>query len=339
MPRDIPQPPDRPSAGAQQAAEPSTGEPLGFARLARQIRSRTTDLIAIAVVVVLGLTVGRQLVDWWATEPADLMSAVETGQPAVAWGAGESPVIIETGDRPYALQRQVVAGDQDRALAVSIENCRRGLRSGEFPQHAPDSAEQRLLEQLERQEPIDELPGGGRIYRIKQAFPMFAGTRAGLDDSAKNSSNPGPTTGRRVVCWTLAFPSGSSAWTVFTYYPTTNSRGAVSPTLPQIVLPAGSRRVLSLRDEAGGALIAFAGVGPAEVWAHEFDQWCRAEGGVIARDWERSETSWTARYRFGAGEHPTWIDIHIRPGEAGQLSSGMLSIAAPADRATKRDDQ
>ena len=43
--------------------------PVGLGDVARRMISRTTDLIAIGIVVVASLSLGRQVLVWWHTAP------------------------------------------------------------------------------------------------------------------------------------------------------------------------------------------------------------------------------------------------------------------------------
>src|SRR5262245_59687596 len=78
--------------------------PASFADVALRTTSRTTDLIAIAIVLVASLTLGRQVLRWWQAEPRSPDAAADAG-PAPAYEIGSAPLLLEFGDIPLAMTR------------------------------------------------------------------------------------------------------------------------------------------------------------------------------------------------------------------------------------------
>jgi hypothetical protein len=135
------------------------GDSSGFAAVARKVTSRTTDLIAIAVVLSASLVFGRQVIVWWRSEPPDAMALSEPAHAARSWGEGGLPVYLEFGDAHMALTRQRVSGDRDEAHRALVRLCRDALEQTVAPSRPADAAETRFLEKLTGLEPAAAEPG------------------------------------------------------------------------------------------------------------------------------------------------------------------------------------
>ena len=302
-------------------------KPTGFAKLAKQISSRTTDLLAIAIVLVAGLSMGERLIEWWSTDPEDVMSPQSLAHSAEVsakdWNA--VPVTLEFGEKPYAIRRQTVRGDRKAAVAGLIDVCRSIVQTANPPKRPLDSAEQKLLQFVETMKPAAEEPGVWRIDHVDGPVTMVVATRKFSPDSTVQRTKTGLADRHwRVVCWGLAFPVSESHWTLFTFRESRTS-AAASPGLPRVALPEGSRRLLSLRAEGGGALIGFAGQGPAEDWRRFFDQWFHAQDWQLTQSWKSSGTGWSARFVSGSEQRRAMADVQFsRSGESRFM--GILSI-------------
>ena len=317
---------------------PSTEkEPTGFARVARQLRSRTTDLLGIAIVVIGGLTLGSQLVEWWSVDPDETQSPAELAQSVaganVAWGTGETPVSLQFGDHPFAVQRQHVHGDFDRALEVLLTKCRKTVQaepiddSGSDDTIQVDANQRKLVQRLSSMQPIEEQPGQWRLYRLDHPMTTIIATRHRPDPAALEGQEKrperSPANRQRVVCWGLAFPYGKNRWTLYLFR---DSRPSPTQTsLPQIPLPPDSRQVLSIQDQAGGAITVFQGEEDARAWIGFFQQSSRKHGWQVVRPWEASDGGWSCRYAASFEASPAWIDVMLRhDGEDGL--SGIVHV-------------
>src|SRR5262249_9410637 len=119
--------------------------PSTFADVARRTTSRTTDLIAIAIVLVASLTLGRQVLRWWQAEPPAPNAAAEAG-PASAWEVGSAPLLLEFGDMPLAMTRQAIRGDEETAVDALVARCWDEAQRAGSPDRELDQAEKRLLD-------------------------------------------------------------------------------------------------------------------------------------------------------------------------------------------------
>lgn len=324
----------------QQAADLLSAEPVvennptGFGALSCKIRSRTTDLIAVAIIVFGGLGVGSQVARWWATDETEL-APQDAADVNLTWGDGQAPVTLEFGDRPVKLERQTVKGDRKVAMKRLIARC--ATVAAETPEIATEMlpAERKLLGLLKRQQPVLEGDGGWSVYQIERPMALVLAThdvpraRRGLKISrASNQTNSqAEQPSRRVVCWGMAQPGPGGVWILFLLQPTGGS-AASRPESGEVALPAGCRKIMSLRDASGGALVAFEGEGTAGNWKMWFDDWFADHRWQSAQSWTESSVGWSAAYRPIAEDKSGRIDVSFSALGDGQLS-GMISIASP----------
>jgi hypothetical protein len=166
---DIP-PSESPLNAAQRAAANKLAS--SFADVARRTASRTTDLIAIAIVLVASLTLGRQVLQWWQAEPPSASPTDEAGT-SPTWESG-GPLVLEFGDLPLTMTRQPVRGDREAAIDALVARCWEEAGRGEPPADKPDEAELRLLARIVDLKPVTEEPGRRQVYLLDERFPMAA---------------------------------------------------------------------------------------------------------------------------------------------------------------------
>src|SRR5262245_55510888 len=94
--------------------------PAGFGDIARRITSRTTDLIAIAIVVVASLTFGRQILQWWHAAPSEPGSAGMAPAVQPGWEDQRQPVSLEFGDLPLSMTRQTIVADAEPIIVELV---------------------------------------------------------------------------------------------------------------------------------------------------------------------------------------------------------------------------
>jgi hypothetical protein len=305
----------------------------GFGALARKIRSRTTDLLAVAIVVVGGVTIGSQFASWWATDENDLAPQL-AANTNLNWGTGETPVTLEFGDRPFQLERQTVHGDRDTAFARLVEICTRVAQQTQSVETELLPAEQKLLGLLQRQTPLREQPGVWRIYRIERPMTLIIATRtmkrpaesSGIGNDASDSKPQPDQPNRRVVCWGMAQPNRKDVWVLFTMRPTVPS-AEPRPETGQVELPDGARKILSLRDASGGALTAFEGEADAEDWKSWFNAWFARCGWKTSQSWTESPVGWSAAFVPAEDDVTGRIDVSFSQVGESRLS-GLISVTA-----------
>jgi hypothetical protein len=202
-----------------------------FAAVARRMTAWTTNLLATAVVVLLALCVGRQLIVWYRIEP--VVTGPAESVALANLGDGTEPLELEFGSLGYPLQRRVVRGSLEDATKALVAVCREHLLSAPLAQFGP--AEGRLLELCQQLTPVIHDPGGAEIFSAPQGLPMVVATRPFLSEKSERPLAPQAAiepalqparaadapagqlgaTPRRVVTWGLATPAGAEEWHLY----------------------------------------------------------------------------------------------------------------------------
>jgi hypothetical protein len=306
---------ERLEGGGETAGKP----PAGFGDIARKITSRTTDLIAIGIVVVASLTLGRQVLVWWHAEPLTRAAAEMASRTGPAWDNPSQPLSLEFADLPMAMTRQVVVGDRNAMVAALVEHCETAAKRGLKPWRERDAAEDRLLARIESLRPVAEEAGVWQVYVFDERLPMAAAVRrfaAASDDAASE--------GPRLVCWAMAMPAGNEAWNLYVFRGTANGRPA-SVDRADVPLPPGARRNLSLRDERGSSIVGFSGRGDDGEWIRFYDDWFADRGWSSGEGWLKSAAACSARFDERRGSAGRRAEIQFARDGNGELS-GLLQV-------------
>ena len=291
------------AAPCRQAAPDEAPAANGFSGVAQAISRRTTDLLAIGLVLAAGMSFGRQVLQWWhVADPAEASASGAPGLPSPLWGEHGQPVALEFGETPFSLTRQAWEGTQEQAIAALAANCREfteraQVRGSEWTAEQAAAGDV-LLQQIDRSrlQPFEEERGRWRLFQIDQPLPIIVGVR---DDAAVLSKRKSPEKGHparsaHVVCWGMALRQGKAAWTLYTFrVAPALPGGSLSGELPP--LPAGARRLMSLREDAGGALVGFSGYGSPEAWRQSFDDWFETHHWK-STGWKGSGANWSAQF-------------------------------------------
>jgi hypothetical protein len=306
----------------------------GYVGLAQRIRRRTTDLLAIGLVVVATLTIGRQTVVWWNTEPPPpLAPDLQTG--SFLQGDSRAPVLLEFGNQPVSLTRQIIGGGRLQALEKLVSLCRTACQTAISPPQLIAPVEPKLLAQLESRQPFEEVLNQWRLYQLDDALPMIVGIRRFGSRSSPSGREPRreqPAAATvidkswRLVCWGLAMPLSDKSWTLYVHAASSMpvAADAVSGPIPE--LPPESRRILSLRQPGGGQMIGFCGSGTVPGWSGFYDRWTRDHGWQKLEGRPASRQSYSARYQSAtAGDT---LELQLMSGGAGEVR-GLLSVWPP----------
>jgi hypothetical protein len=304
------------------------GKPLpqsGFALVAQRISAWTTRGLLTLIILIAGLGFGRQVLRWWAADDNPAGGAYRPDPADGGLGDPSHPHVIQFGDQPWSIRRQSLAGTTATA-ADGLRGVCRELIGGQarLPIGQPEQAERDLLAKLQDRRPIEQEQGKWQLYELSEGLPMVVGTREmPAPSSAVGGSGLAQTT-RRVVIWGLAIPAGLEAWTVYTFQPVSSS-DSLPGEGPEVPLPPGSRRLVSLRTADGGAIAAFAGPEQPDAWVEFYRAWSVRHDWKPVQDWQRVGSRWHARYTSATGEPPTWIDVQFGPDGRGQYT-GLVVI-------------
>lgn len=264
------------------AASPS--HPRDFGELARRISSRTTDLLAIGILIAGGLAVGGSLMTWWRSEPP---VAIVPAAPAAPW-SDPGGVELQFGQTPWSIRRESVTAEPEAARDLLLERMRGAVAAASgVALPPPDEAELRLLAELRQWSP-HETSSTGRLYVIGGPLLWMVGTSgANLAGSAEAAD--------RVICWGLALPQADESWTLYVIDRRAAAHAAGESA--EFPLPEGARRSLRIAGESGDELTCFSGAGPAGVWIGEFDLLLEKHGWTRTREWVRDGRSAAAEFR------------------------------------------
>jgi hypothetical protein len=297
------------------------GKPVSMGDVAKKIRSRTTDLLAMAIVLAASLTFGSKIAWWWQNDAPPPSPASNPALTLPGWEDGQQSVDLEFGDLPLALTRQNVVGDQPTAIKALVAHCRAIVEKSAAPTNDADEAEIRLLERIADLTPAAEEPGAWQVFVVDDRFPFVAAVTLAVSrrPADKNGSKSAPAA-RRLICYGLAMPAGEQFWTLLIVKGASGRTG--SQTNSDIPLPPGAARTLSLRDTKGSALSGFAGKALASEWITFYDDLAEARGWTRSTAWSPGNQSWAARFARREGG---WVDIRLANDRRGELT-GVLQV-------------
>lgn len=283
--------------------------------LAKRISSRTTDLLAIAIVLVGSMALGRQVLSWWHEAPPAVLPPGILADLDTEWGAEDRPVELDFGTSPVRLIRQSVgSGGPVVALGVIQEACQKALIDAVEPIHAPDPAELEMLRTVAKLQADVEQPGLWQIHRLggnmvtligvrffpnrDQTGPVLKATENGhamVENGASTTAGLIP----RVICWGLTFPGRApGSWITYTFIKKQRSESAdpQAKSTAQtasvgdagsglIPLPENCRRTVFVSEGAWNSLLGFQGVGNAAAWRRHFSNWLISQKWTCVEDW------------------------------------------------------
>ena len=236
------------------AASPQPAAPPALAAI---IASRATDLLAIGLVLMVGLSSGRQIVAWWRAAPAPVPTASEADS-LPDWDARQ--VDLSFGAGAATLSRRIVQGDRRAAEQALARLCAELAARMELPIAPVSEEEASWLARVETlvAEPTNQAAHDA-VYLPPAPLPLAIAVRA----SASGRAN------RRVTATAWAFPQGETRWLL---YAMPLAGRAAGPGLPAAELPPGASPILGWRDERGASVIAFDGSAPLDDWVAHFRQ-------------------------------------------------------------------
>lgn len=282
------------------ALVPAPQPSASWQSLGRRIASRTTDLLAIALIVIVSLTMGQQILRWWGTDAPQVLDLGALDSLSTDWGANSRPVELEFGDGSVTMTRQVLGkGGQPAAIAVLRERCQEILVSATQPESPPDQGERDQLAELARLTPDIEQPGHWQLYSLGGGLTTIVGVKT-FDSQTENLDRASPSAERRVICWGLVFPGlAPGTWTAYAFV---RRQGAVTTNpgfeLSQVVLPPGCQRTVLMQEAGQGGLLGFRGQCDPAVWQRHFENGLQSRGWKQLAAWSQQAGGWSGR--FGA---------------------------------------
>lgn len=251
-----------------------------YGQLARRVAGWTTNGLATALVLLAGLTLGRQVLIWWQEAPAE--SALPS--PAADVAARQ----LEFESLATTVQSRTIRGTRAELLQKLRDLCRPAKRPQAMQDPSPSDAERRLLAELAAKEPA-EVGDGWRIDELPQQLPLVVcSTWAGPQRTARALPLD-----LRIVSIGLAIPSEKDEWTAYAF----RLGGATAPAVGQsLPLPPESRRVMTVRQSDGGQVTAFRGLAEPARWQRHFLEAPTQQGWQVVRRGELDRGRWQAEF-------------------------------------------
>lgn len=346
-----------PSVGLSKSDAEGSGksEQAGYSNVAKKITAWTSNLLATAVVIMIALAVGSQLVSSY--RPDESASGSLNSEIVSAWPELES-CALEFGDSSLQLQRETMRGSSSDALTSLQTQCRSALENGTVVSSEPGQREMNLLANVvnaEDAQPIEVSPGKWRIFRVSSGkddeleFPMVVGVRDDVEVVDEVSANT------RVAVWGLAMPRFTSEpdasdattetnsktatkgtsnekgaskavveaheWTTFVAVPAPESEANI---FKSNLIPKRFKRTLAIANPNGGSLIGFAGDSRLEA-IRFYDSKALSEGWEVSSAWKQNQDTWSARFKLPE-ESPfegIQVQLHVNHNEKVR---GMLLV-------------
>lgn len=277
---------------------PSPRQPRDFADLARRISSRTTDLFAIALIVVVALTIGLQVTRWWRAEPPTAVGGPADAAPLALWDPAPSLTVdLQAGD--WILKRSTANGTAEAITADAVEQARQIVAStqpAKLP--PPTAAEEQWLAQLREWAPVSTTDNGGRVFALGGPWPWIVAT---IDSGANDSA--------RVVCWMFALPQAEQSWTMYTARHT--AAGLAAADGFDVPLPMHVQRLLHARSEDGNGVTTFMSDGSLSKLKTDWDQQLTAAGWTRAGAWSETDQRSRGTFERSGKSHTVTLDATL----------------------------
>ncbi len=271
----------------------------------------TSRVVLSVVVVVAGVGVGRQVLNWWR-EAADAIQSPHDAVPAIGDPSAAHEIAI--GDRPWSIVRQTLQGDANAATNALLAACQNAAEEtrGEALT-TPGPGERELLARLAGSKPQRRSPRGVSLYSLRDGIPLVVGTRATASESS-------------VAIWGMAVPTSPTSWSLYTFRPEASST-INRAVLPRPPLPPECRCLLQVRAVDGEVSIVFTGPSQADQWREFYDRWADETGLQAASGWQESGDVWHIAYESTVPNTATVIRIHLGITQTG-ASRGLI-LAGP----------
>ena len=231
--------------------------------LGKQVVGWTHNLIASAIVLMVMLTFGFQIVrSWYPGSPA-----IEGVIPQASLAQGPT-VELELGKAGGSWTRIEFAGTREEMLVEMIEMTRHEIESNRIHFHdEPDTSWNTLSKQLQNQEFAWSDALGHRVYMQDGPIPLAVACRVAVDRATSAASK---NESLLVGCWTLALPGGRMenvdpelpgvepalvrSWTLIVCHPqSTNSQNSSAV----LSIPQRFRTIYSVTDGVGHSMVKF----------------------------------------------------------------------------------
>lgn len=298
-----------------------TSAPSTSLSLGRRLSRRALDLLVVAFLVTVGLSVGRQLIDWWRIDPSAVTPDLSSLNPVeLDWS--RTPVTLQFGDAATALQRIPFVGNRKQLDAELTRIGQSIVTTVEVTSSRMEDTEKDWLAVLREAPPVFWDSTRGNVYRRHEPLPSFVATRfvepqrVVKPQTAIATTDDEPTT-QRIVGWGLAFPTSPGDWTIYVFHPD-SAASTSSPHETLLTAPEGSRNVTHIQGADGCQWRVIQGRGELSGWVQQFHQ--QFESSAVVAKIVGPRTA-SLKYR----REQTVTDIQIRCEPDGRLTAVIWS--------------
>lgn len=265
--------------------------------LARRWARYAVNMVVSGTVVVLGISMGRQVIRWWSVESPNgsPRARAEEYLRDSPIGPEDAPQDFWLGDAPVQFRRQSFRGKfpelveaMQRDAVVFGERALQQLRSlpsvaapesmAASPSVAPaqEEFERAFLDQT----PLCSVPGIGDVYLQALPVPVLAVLTPGM------SSGAGEVGGkRRMLSWSIAFPTGDGEDDQWTMFVCGMGCGQSTTRFLELPAPPGGNRVLTLGQPSGSRMVTFQGRESLAAWTAFYSDWFGSQGASQLAPW------------------------------------------------------
>lgn len=296
---------------------PTTAAPRDFSDLAKRISGRTTDLFAMALVVVVLLYLGTRVMQWWRAEPPTI-AAGPTDAPLAIWD-DPANLAVEFDGGPWKLSRSTASGTAEEVTRAALDHARRTLDSLQAVQlPPPDAAEQQWLQQL-RNWPPQAQTEHGEIFVLGGPWPWIVATQSAFMGTAETRDASHAADSRRVLCWAFALPNSPQHWTLYTAVRASDS--ATNTSAAESVIPEDAQRLLTAHSSLGG-ITSFRSDGSLRRVQDDWNRQLTAAGWRLLNEWAGDDEIMRATFKRQTGDTPERLEAALTQ-DANGITTGL----------------
>lgn len=295
---------------------------------ATRLAAYTTNMLVSAVIVVLGITIGKNAIYWWRPDLTRAESARAAAERFVGLETDrEGAHEIRFGEAPLLFRRRTFQGTAEELLEL-LQSEIIELAGKAVPAADRWVGEERMITSISGKQPFRSLPGQWSAYLEPLPLPMVLVVSAAREPIGQHDQST-----VHVLSWGMALPRGeeaelSSSWTIIGCCPYADGPSSASqPTITcderpalDVPLPKAARRDMALGNPNGAALVIFRGPGEIQDWKTHFSRWFEQQGWAAVSVWHDLRRGTHGRFADKSGRA---AEIEI-VWEAGQLR-GLLS--------------
>jgi len=303
-----------------------------FAAVSKRVSRFASNLLISAVILLVALVVGRQMIAWWRTSPPTTGGQNSPVQEQPLPGDPTRSHWLQIGNLPQTFSRQELAGTAEEALSQLRDQCRTAAQNTAPPIGPVKPHEAKLLAQVAQLSPVESEAEHWSLYQHRGPVLLVVAVRTVNDENRASRNHEVVDPGVRVVSWGLGFPGLAGdpnaeikSWTLLTCDTASESVDGVKSLLSRLPVPPDAQRTLALAVAEGGGRVGFVGAGSIGPWRQFYDDWFAQNSWSTESEWRNTGAVWHARFR---DDRSGRVDVQILADETNG-NAGMLVITPP----------